>query len=704
MKYAMTRVLWLGPLVALVGITLGATATAVLANDEEWDPDKELLRIQEMIEENGWNWVAGPSETWHYTPEQKQRMHGTLPTPEDYKRPAPATGDVVPLADRDIPAFWDWRELGGMTVAKHQGDCGSCWAFAATSTFEAMIKIYKGQDKDLSEQQIVSCNEVGHGCDGGWPETGYRIQMTMGQIRETGMPYGADDTIPCNDYNQSTQERHQGWVDVPNTPNSLKTAVMNGPITVNLHAPNALHAYDGGCFEWDEYGQVNHSVCLCGWDDTGCEGQGAWLIKNSWGQSWGEVGFAWIRYGDLQLGSGATQILYTPSIDARLGYNAVEVLGGDGNGSFDPGETANLRVTLRNFGRVTATNIAATLASTDPDVTVTNATASFPTTWVWGLSPSDAPDFEVSASPDAEGAIEMVLTISCEQADQDQESRFTLFIGPTETIYEEGFEDGMSGWTHGGTFDDWQCATLSYLYWKPDPYYACTGDVCLGTDLNDGMDILYESYADNWAQSPVIDCTGKEGVHLGFRRWLTVEEGIYDDAMMFVNGVQLFANPSNELFFDTRWEDIVYDISAIADNNPSVQLRFELDVDSNLEYGGWGIDDVRIFAPGEEVVDDVPDIGSAPVALSLRPMSNPFRPGASILLAIPAPGGQPDVSIVDLSGRCVRTLDTGGLSIGFHPLIWNGRDDAGRPMPVGVYFLRAILGDCRTSSRLVMIR
>jgi hypothetical protein len=218
------------------------------------------------------------------------------------------------------------------------------------------------------------------------------------------------------------------------------------------------------------------------------------------------------------------------------------------------------------------------------------------------------------------------------------------------------------------------------------------------------MDILYESYANTWAESPVINCTGEENVHLCFWRWLSVEEGIYDDATFYVNGVQLFANPSNELFFDTRWEQVVYDISDIADNNPAVQLRFELDADSNLEYGGWGIDDVRIFAPGEEVPDDVPDMGSAPSALSLRPLSNPFRPGASILLAIPAPGGQADVSIVDLSGRSVRTLETGGLTAGFHPLIWNGRDDAGRPLPAGVYFMRAALGDHHTSSRLVMIR
>jgi hypothetical protein len=135
-----------------------------------------------------------------------------------------------------------------------------------------------------------------------------------------------------------------------------------------------------------------------------------------------------------------------------------------------------------------------------------------------------------------------------------------------------------------------------------------------------------------------------------------------------------------------------------------VQLRFELDVDSNLEYGGWGIDDVRIFVPGEEAIDDVPDMGSAPAVLSLRPMSNPFRPGASILLAIPASGGQPDVSIVDLSGRCVRTVDTGGLTVGYHSLVWNGRDDAGRPLPAGVYFMRAALGDSYASSRLVMIR
>ena len=110
-----------------------------------------------------------------------------------------------------------------------------------------------------------------------------------------------------------------------------------------------------------------------------------------------------------------------------------------------------------------------------------------------------------------------------------------------------------------------------------------------------------------------------------------------------------------------------------------------------------------MLVPGAPAAD-VPEAGAAPLALSLRPTANPFRPGAALQLAIPAPGGQPDVRILDASGRIVRSLDTGVLSPGIHGVHWDGLDRAGRPVPAGVYFIRALLGQSETSNRVVLVR
>jgi hypothetical protein len=171
---------------------------------------------------------------------------------------------------------------------------------------------------------------------------------------------------------------------------------------------------------------------------------------------------------------------------------------------------------------------------------------------------------------------------------------FEFFVGYVDDVYADDFEIS-SGWTHGGTGqDDWQNDTPAGNGGY-DPSSAASGAKVWGNDLGHGnYNGNYQPNVNNWLESPSIDCTGQTGVHLRYRRWLTVEEGQYDQAKILVNGNQVFANPASGDHIDTAWELHDIDISAHADNNPNVKIKYTLTTDGGKELGGWTIDDLHV--------------------------------------------------------------------------------------------------------------
>src|SRR5439155_6982443 len=101
----------------------------------------------------------------------------------------------------------------------------------------------------------------------------------------------------------------------------------------------------------------------------------------------------------------------------------------------------------------------------------------------------------------------------------------------------------------------------------------------------------------NYLHSPIINCSGRTGVRLRFKRWLTVEDGTFDHASISVNGTQVWTNPAGANTIDTAWTQIELPIP-MADNNPSVQLEWRLVTDASAVFGGWAIDDGQVVAPG----------------------------------------------------------------------------------------------------------
>jgi len=265
-----------------------------------------LNEIQKAIDEKGANWAAGTTSVSGLSIEEKKLLCGAKrgPIPETAIKIRPPSNVSMPFGK------FDWRNVYGqnwMTSVKHQGSCGSCWIFGSTAAFEAQINIDANDstiDFDSSEQHILSCSDGGD-CDGGYPFLALRYINDSGVPDETCLPYLANDTIPCGDTCADCENRACTFerIGVPesHTTVNYKWMLENyGPMVVVLNVSEDFLYYTGGIYEptWtsEEFGQADHCVALVGYNDTG----EYWIIKNSWGPTWGEEGYGRVHYGHLE--------------------------------------------------------------------------------------------------------------------------------------------------------------------------------------------------------------------------------------------------------------------------------------------------------------------------------------------------------------------------------------------------------------------
>ncbi|CDW75080.1 cysteine proteinase [Stylonychia lemnae] len=196
------------------------------------------------------------------------------------------------IADNDNPSL-DWRELGKVTSVKDQGDCGSCYAFAALSTLESALLIqnedqYKGID--LSEQQIIDCSFRNGGCNGGHETIVFQYLMTQDITREIDYPY-IQRRSQCKQ-NLNDFVRVRGFYNSKEVDASvLKYVIQNQPVSIGVSGySDVFRMYKSGIISSDCGEDINHAVQLVGYGRE--NGMNYWIIKNSWGETWGENGYA----------------------------------------------------------------------------------------------------------------------------------------------------------------------------------------------------------------------------------------------------------------------------------------------------------------------------------------------------------------------------------------------------------------------------
>ena len=208
------------------------------------------------------------------------------------------------------PDAWDWREKGYVSPVKDQASCGSCWAFSTVANLEGQYYKKKGVMKTFSEQMLVDCDTYDSGCNGGLMEYTFTwLKENGGIMTDTDYPYEGYDATCRSDPTKYVDMKITGYKKLgsststwsPVDEDEIKEFLYEtGPLAIALNA-NPLQTYTGGILDKTSSqcpsSGINHAVTLVGYGNDEASGKDYWIVKNSWGLSWGEDGYFRIKRG-----------------------------------------------------------------------------------------------------------------------------------------------------------------------------------------------------------------------------------------------------------------------------------------------------------------------------------------------------------------------------------------------------------------------
>lgn len=237
------------------------------------------------------------------TPSNNNSNNGgwTTPSSNDSNNGSNTTPNVTPSSDTNgnnakpntntdtsgpLPSSYDSRNDNLITPVKDQGQCGCCWAFTATATIEAQYAKKYGKSVDLSEQQVLSCTGGSNSCNGGAMDSAYAyLKGSNGLGQDSSFPYKGSK-VGCK--STSGVAKVVGFTKVKSDDEIMRAVYKYGAVGVGIDA-SKLQLFKSGIYSCRGSVALDHGVTIIGW---GSNNQGNyWIVKNSWGSSWGQSGY-----------------------------------------------------------------------------------------------------------------------------------------------------------------------------------------------------------------------------------------------------------------------------------------------------------------------------------------------------------------------------------------------------------------------------
>jgi len=261
------------------------------------------------------------------------------------------------LSGGSYPSRYDLREESGVTGVRDQGFAGTCWAHSSLASLESYLMHVKSEDRDFSENHVKNTlvSSWQSGFDRTFEQDGGFDLMTVaylarwdGPVAESDDPYNEQSPVSSSDV--MVAKHVQEVMMLPGIDHSddlFKWAIVNyGAITVAMHNDNSLYfnKENNSYYCYDEEALVTHAVSVVGWDDDydrnrfipAAPGNGAYIVKNSWGENWGDKGYCYISYYDTAIGSTSSTNMASRAYATNFVITADNVSNYDRIYQYDP--------------------------------------------------------------------------------------------------------------------------------------------------------------------------------------------------------------------------------------------------------------------------------------------------------------------------------------------------------------------------------